>query len=321
MRGWLGLKSDGHVVACLDYANDKARAFCNSNRIPLIDSCGTLALRMLIEQAEIVLVHWYDQPNLLRLIESPLPACRLVFWCHKNYEFSQKELEYPDLFIRTSPVQGPGRYIWSTGDMSRFLAIKPKPHKEINVGYMGTVDYKKMHSRFIDMCGAVRADVNFIVIGRDNINKETATADSVNWKTVSSRLCYRIGNIEFVGQIDDIVPFLEVMDIFGYPLRRDHYGTCEQVLGEAMCAGVVPIVLDNPTERRIIQNGETGIVSSTLQEYVKQMEALVLVPRARQQLGANAKVMARKLYSIEHMIERWERVFGEVMSYPKRERG
>lgn len=299
--GWLGLQSDGHVIACLDYANEKAKGFCTSNNIPLIDRCGTLMLHALIEQAEIVLVHWYDHPNLLRMIEFSLPPCRLVFWCHKNYEFSQKELNYPDLFIRTSPVQGAGRYIWSTGNMSRFLAIKPKPHKGINVGYIGTVDYKKIHPRFIEMCEAVRPDVNFIVMGHDDIGEPSQT-------------------ISFIGQVDDIVPFLEVIDIFGYPLRRDHYGTCEQVLGEAMCAGVVPIVLDNPAEKRIVQAGETGIVSPTLQKYVQQLEALTLVPRARQQLGANARARARKLYSIEHMVERWEKVFKEMKAYPKREK-
>ena len=106
IMGWLGLKSDGHALVCLDYANDKAKAFCNSHKVPLTDSCDTSMLHTLIEQAEIVLVHWYDHPTLLRLMEFPIPACRLIFWCHKNYEFSQKELEYPDLFIRTSPVQG-----------------------------------------------------------------------------------------------------------------------------------------------------------------------------------------------------------------------
>ena len=77
--------------------------------------------------------------------------------------------------------------------------------------------------------------MEFTVIGGDNENKlrQECIINSVN-------------NVNIIGKIDNIEPYLAVFDIFAYPLNPNHYGTAEQVLQEAMAAGVVPVVFNNP---------------------------------------------------------------------------
>ena len=60
--------------------------------------------------------------------------------------------------------------------------------------------------------------------------------------------------LEIVGKIPDIKPYLSKFDVFAYPLNPNHYGTAEQVLQEAMAAGIVPVVMNNPAEKILVKH-------------------------------------------------------------------
>jgi glycosyltransferase involved in cell wall biosynthesis len=303
IMGWLGINSsNNHTIYCLDYANPKSILWAKENDIEMAWQQPPWMLKAWITEADIVLVHYWRHPMLADLLAYPLPPCRLVFWCHNNREYTPEELAFPDLWIDTSPVQGHGRYIWSSGGVDRFLEIKPKPHKGFNIGYVGTVDRKKIHPQFIPMCLKIAEsipNVHFTVIGEND--RFTAGADNKNLFT-------------FVGKVDDVAPYLAEMDVFGYPLRPDHYGTCEQVIGEAMAAGVVPVLMDNPAEREI------GYAVKDEQQYCDTIYALYKNPDRRRRLSDNCRKTAKELYSIDTMISRWNDVFEDMMEQPKRSR-
>ena len=302
---WLAFRGDGHVIACLDYANEKAIRLCKENRISLIANISQSEKRyndlmLLIAQADIVLFHWYNHPYLQTFLCHELPPCRLIFWCHKKYGVTPEERRYPDLFINVSPIQESKSYILSTGNMRRFLNVKPKVHDGFNVGYVGTVDYKKMHSHFKQICEAVEVkDIHFTIIGE---NKTKYKSDN---------------RFDFIGHVNDVTPYLSYMDIFGYLLSSDHYGTCEQVLGEAMCAGVVPVALNNEAERSIIKSGWNGVLAENTDEYIQYIEMLSQQPDIRKKLSVNARSDARQRYSIERMTVQWEIIFRELIKQPK----
>lgn len=256
-----------------------------------------------IPMADIVLVHWYDHPLLIQhILTSDLPPCRLIFWCHKNTHYSSAVKTFPDMWINTSPVQGPKKYIWSTRDMRPFQAIKKVAHEGFNVGYIGTVDYKKMHPLFFDLCSQIKIpDVHFYVIGENKTIDEDRP------------------NFTFTGKVDDIKPYLAKMDLFGYPLHPNHYGTCEQVIGEAMCAGVPPVTLNNSAERYIIDSSFNGFRAS-LNMYPKVIENLANQPVIRNWMGGNAKDIAHSVYNHKFMLQEWDKVFNEIMDQPKRKR-
>jgi hypothetical protein len=76
-------------------------------------------------------------------------------------------------------------------------------------------------------------------------------------------------------------------DIFFYPLQRDHYGTAENALVEAMSLGLAPLVLDNPAEKAIVQDGQTGFVASSIEEIGSLLEMVLLLPDIREKISRN----------------------------------
>jgi hypothetical protein len=94
--------------------------------------------------------------------------------------------------------------------------------------------------------------------------------------------------VEFRGRTSDPVAALASADIFFYPLQRDHYGTAENALVEAMSLGLAPLVLDNPAEKAIVRDGQTGFVASSIEEIGSLLEMLLLLPDMREKISRNA---------------------------------
>jgi len=306
---WMGRdeKQGYHIIASLDTINPKASKQLYEEGVVGVHCMGLQKnyhiLDWLICESDIIIVHYWDHPMLADLLSRPLPDCRMVFWCHKNIPYSQSELSYPDVWIDTSPIQGHGKYIWSTGDISRFLEIKKAAHKGFNIG---TVVSPKLHPRFRDMCEEIKKripDARFTCLGDHNE------------KTVYPEY------FKFTGKVDDVAPYLAEMDVFFYPLRGDHYGTGEQVLGESMAAGVVPVVMDNPCERSIISNFYDGYIAHDTNQAINHIISFLLKTNyGREVVGARARNSAINLYSLDTMVFQWNDVFDSMMSKTKSER-
>lgn len=317
-------KNTHHKVICLDYANENATANLKANNIQFIDNAYYKPQKILeeIKKADIVLIHWWNHPLLYDfLIRQELPECRMVLWSHiagfhPPYVFTEKILFYPDLFVFTTPMsfESPDvmefpdknklRAVWATGGVDHIKDIRPKPHEGFNIGYIGTVDYSKMHPDFLEICREIDIpDVKFIVCG------------GAQHKTIEQQ-AHGL-NIEFTGQVANIAGYLAEFDVFGYPLAPYHYGTCDQVLQEAMAAGVVPVVLNNRMENYIIKHNETGLVANSLDEYVEYIHLLYENQELRKKLSENARKYAQERFSLENLNKEWNKIFAELMYIPK----
>ena len=268
-----------HNIGCLEYANEMATEIAKNEDIVLFDQLfdNKEKLFELISEADIVLIHWWNHPLLYALfVKEELPSCRIVMWSHISgfhppYLFTKPLFNYADIFVFTTPIsfdaneikELPSEYhrklksIWSTGGTEHVSHVVHREHAGFNIGYIGTVDYCKLHPDFIKMCSKVDiADAKFIVCGghKQNEIKQEAINLGIDNK------------IDFEGQVPNISQYLSEFDIFGYPLAPYHYGTCEQALAEAMAAGVVPVVLANKTETFMVQDGITGIVAKNEDE-------------------------------------------------------
>ena len=62
-------------------------------------------------------------------------------------------------------------------------------------------------------------------------------------------------DFRFTGFVENVVKLYEQMDVFGYPLNPNHFGTGEQALREAMFVGLPIVAFENPCEKEIIENG------------------------------------------------------------------
>ena len=319
-----------HKVICLDYANANAVSTACKVGIVLLDNMylrpGTILEE--IESADIVLVHWWNHPLLYDfLVRQTLPPSRVILWSHISgfhspYVFTEKILKYPDFFVFTTPVsydvdevkglteaqKSILRVVWSTGGVEDVCSIKAKSHTGFNVGYIGTVDYCKMHPDFLGMCCQIKIpDVNFIVCGGPKEKEIRKEAEHLGFGK----------KFDFAGLVADITEYLPVFDIFGYPLAPYHYGTCEQALAEAMAAGIVPVVLSNRTESHMVKDGITGILAKDKSDYVNAIHRLYNDTDLRYSLSQNAKTYATQTFSLETMVREWEKIFDETLTLPK----
>jgi glycosyltransferase involved in cell wall biosynthesis len=325
------VKNPHHSLICLDYANKNAIKTLKVNNIEFIDNAYYEPQKILeeIKDADIVVIHWWNHPLLYDfLVRQTLPHSRVIIWSHVTgfhppYVFTEKILSYPDLFVFNTPINFETQEVikfknkdklytvWATGGIDHVKNINKISHQGFNIGYIGTVDYCKMHPDFLKICSRVNIpEVKFIVCGGASHNELKLEAQNMG---IADKF-------EFTGLIPDIAKYLGKFDIFGYPLADYHYGTCDQVLQEAMAAGVVPVVLSNSMERYMVKNGVTGIIADNEEDYIKALEYLYKNPDYRKKLSINAKEYALENFSLEKMCFEWEKTFEKVLKLPKKQR-
>lgn len=318
-----------HTVVCLDYANEKAKKVTSEIDMNLYEEMSLCKKELfkLIETTDIVFIHWWNHPLLFDfLVREKLPECRLVMWSHNSGVnppgvYTNKLLNYADRFVFTTPMsfntaeikslsedkRNLLRAIWASGGVEDFKHLKHKSHSGFIIGYIGTVDYCKMHSHFLTMSNDIAIpNVKFIVCGGlqekeiEQEAKELGIQDKFSFKGVVP-----------------IKKYLEVFDVFGYPLGSSHYGTCDQTLQESMAAGIVPVVLANAMETFMVEDGVTGIVANNEKDYVNAIEKLYADPILRNKLSKNAQKYAISTFTLENMENEWNKVIEELMAISK----
>lgn len=123
--------------------------------------------------------------------------------------------------------------------------ISPKSNKFQIVPraiYLGTLAYKKIDRNFFK----IASKLNSQGVSLDIYGHVSDTKFSEDLKTHIST------SIVFQGYTSNSVQILTNYTYFFYPLRTDHYGTSENSLLEAMSQGLIPLVNDNPAERKIL---------------------------------------------------------------------
>lgn len=315
LLNWLAYdKSNLHSVITLDYANEKGTQILKANNIKLFSQIPTEQILSKIEQADITVIHFWNHPLLYNfLVKNTLPKSRIVIWSHvlgaePPYVFNEKLFDFCDKFVFTTPVsynfydKNPKfDCILSTGGVERFKDLKPVKHDKYTVGYIGTVDYAKMHPKYINTLSKTNAERIFIT-GGDNEKQICKNADE---------------RFEVTGKLSDIKPVLEQTDVFAYLLNPSHYGTAEQVLQEAMSAGIPPVVLNNPCEASLVKHLETGLVAKDLEEYINYINLLKEDIDLRNKLGNNAKKYAEENFSLENLTYKWNKIFDEILKQEK----
>ncbi len=322
-----------HKVICLGYVDERAKIASENPNFPEI--IGEVyqnhnIIKKEIENSDIILIHWWNHPLLANfMIREKLPPNRMAIWSHivghpAPNNLTEKLLKYPDIFVFTTPlsygvpevINLEDNYkknlkdIWSTGTIDHVRTLKQRPHKDFNIGYIGTVDFAKMHPDFLQMSAKTKIkDVKFIVIGSPN-------ADTMRKNSIEMNI---ENKFNFTGFISDEEKWshLETFDLFGYPLVPKHYGTCDLALQEAMTVGAVPVVLANPMESYMVKDGITGIVAKNTNEYTKALNKLYRDERLRNKLSKNAKRYALEKFSLSKMIDDWTNIFDNLMKIKK----
>jgi hypothetical protein len=250
----------------------------------------------LARESDIVQFEFWNHPRMFEcLARADFAAMRSAFWSHIS------GIARP--LIQPALIAEAARFVFTTEASlasPSVAAMRRKTHKKVSVinsgfgfagarpriakgrvpgvAYLGTVDFAKMHPGFFDAIDAVGDDSMRVAVWGQAHGSVVARAEAMRYP----------GRIEFMGWTADPAAALGDADIFFYPLRREHYGTAENALVEAMSLGLAPLVLDNPAERAIVRDGETGFVAASIEEIASLLEMLLLLPDVREKISRNA---------------------------------
>ena len=315
LLNWLSYdKGNSHTIASLDTANQKSLEVCRKNNIEIFSKMPHTLILSKIQEADITVIHFWNHPLLYDfLIREELPPARVIFWAHIKgetppYVFNDKLFEYADEFIFTTPLSGKyvpkgKRYqtITSTSGIEKFCTIKKQPHDNYVAGYVGTVDYAKMHPEFVSVLSKTNAD-NIIVTGGDKEKEIAKGADS---------------RFVFTGKVVNPEEIYSQLDVFTYLLNPNHYGTAEQVIQEALACGLPIVVLNNECEKSLVVHNQTGLIANDLNEFVEYVNKLKTDLPLRERLSGNARKYAMENFSLKHLAEEWNGVFEKIIQKAK----
>lgn len=323
-----GLEQEHRVVALKEEFYPVSLLFAKKAGLDVLRNPGSDRISEEIIEADIVQLHFWNNPTLNDFLRSDWPSMRLLIWLkvfgdHAPQVVTKKLIQHSDFVLATSPLtlklpvfdkllaEEKADFIYGMADWSRLKDVQPRDHEPFNVGYIGTVNYTKMHPQFVRMSAGISIpNVRFIVCG-GGIERELAEeADSMNTAE----------RFEFRGYVENIRSVLETLDVFGYPLCEDTYATSEKSIQEAMYAGVPPVVFSHGGCGDLVQHEKTGLVINSEKEYSEAIEFLYHNPEFRLQLGRNASEYARQVFDSEKAVLKMHDVYERMMVQSKRKR-
>ena len=251
----------------------------------------------LAREADILQFEFWNHPRMFEcLARTEFPPIRSVFWSHIS------GLSRP--LIQPALMEEASRFVFTTAaslsaaSVAAFRERAAEKIKVINSGfgfangsprtgrgkpgvaYLGTVDFAKMHPGFFEAIDSL--------IGNDVRVSVWGDFDPAGEVAARAKAMRHQQRVNFMGKASDSSAALANADILLYPLQRDHYGTAENALVEAMSLGLTPVVLNNPPEMAIVRDSETGFVAKSIEEIGSLLEMLLLLPDVRERISRNA---------------------------------
>lgn len=300
--------SDEHKLLLLQKP-EKSGYFqeCQANGVQVIVWDGESGL---MEWADVAVVSWWDHPAMAQFLRELPPArAPLVLWSHVNgchYPLLPAVLaDEFDRILLTSPysleapfwspeererIRAKSEIVWGMG---RFTPEKLIPRcgrqnrSPFTVGYVGTLNYGKIHPNFAAYCKEAQSrvpDVRFVLAG----DRDAALERDIRSVGLADR-------VSFTGFVSDVPALMRTFDVFGYLLNPEHYGTTENVLLEAMACGLPVAVLRQNVEQYIVPPS-AGRLVETPRQYAHCLQALQRDPALCERLGRGAR---------EHVLRRY----------------
>jgi len=315
-----------HAIASLVPSDPAHAETARALGVPVHDVTSPSHFATLADAFDIVLVHWWNSPEMDTFLRAPLPPIRLALWIHVGgtsapQVVTRSLLALPDIAIGCSPVTLEAMQdTWSGTDLHVVLAgaefdplkaVQPQPHSGFTVGYVGTAASHKMHPNYISMSSKARLeDARFIVCGDGELEQLRAQA--------AETACPEA--FEIRGFVDSVADVFASLDVYGYPLCHDTYAAAELNLQEAMYCGVPPVVFPHGGVRLLVDHGINGLVVENETDYALALEQLHDDPAERLRLGTNARRKAQTEFGAENTFKNMERVCQSLMARPKQSR-
>lgn len=321
-----------HRVVCLE-PPQKTAALEALERLgcPVVIAPTARELGEEIARADLVQLEYWNHPATLHaLCATPLPAMRLVTWCHVS------GLHFPR--IAPAMIAASSRFLltsacsWQAPELAALpaalrervsvvssaagLESLPIPQRDTSsggacrFGYLGSLNFAKLHPDLVHWLSAIDEPGFELALIGDTLNRDTLQAQ-----------CRRIGRegmLRFDGFAPDPITRLAGLDVLVYLLNPCHYGTAEIALLEAMAMGVVPVVLPNPAERAIVEHGHTGLIVDSPAQLAQAVSRLARDPAARRAIGERAARQVRSAHTLARLREAFAVHYDAALREPRR---
>jgi glycosyltransferase involved in cell wall biosynthesis len=301
---------------------------CNRSGVVIEEAKDYIYIAKEMFEADIVVLHWWHNPIMCRLLANfPSIKTRLVIWTHIsgcNYPALTEELAMiPNKLFFTSPysfenplwekkgykmIQDKSEVIYGLG-VEKLVGKASKKKQNADqfiITYMGTLSESKIHPNFMEYCNEVIKRVpcaRFIMLGdlnNDNLIKEAKAKGIENY-------------FDFVGYTKEVDTYLQESDVLGYPLNPYHFGTTENSVMEAMAAGIPVVMLDQCTEKYIVENGYDGLLAQNKKEYAECIQFLYENPEERNRIGKNAQKTILEKFSMKNNVSKMYKQFELIL--------
>ncbi len=318
-----------HRLVSLTPANPQALNLAQSAGLTVLNAPSAETLWAEIAAADVVHVHFWNTPELYQVLSSDLPPCRMVVWVHIAGDSAPQVIipeliEYADFVVACSPYTArhpvfqsaladqKTTMILAGCDPHRLSGFSRQPQSTFTVGYIGTVDFIKLHPDFIRLHDEIDLpEVKVVIVGT-----------GASFKRVQSQIQQAQHPERFVlsGQVEDVTSVFEQLDVFGYPLCPENYAAAELVLQEAMLAGVPPVIFPYGGARDLVVDGQTGLIVASEADYPKAIERLYFDRELRERLGTNAQLHAHQFFGADKTATQFNHLYQQLMERPKQER-
>ena len=329
-----GGASETHSYALLEAPRDVAfadRIAAAGASLYVTPSLDTL--KILVRQADVVQVEWWNHPRLYALLAgTDLPAMRLALWVHISGLapplIPARLAELADAVLFTSPcsLEAPNLRPLVVADPARFDVVNsgfgftgaPRPRRRtgpVRMGHLGTLDFIKLHPAVFDILDQVSdaADAPMVVPFHGHHDAQGPVAQAA--AAMRSPGC-----VSFPGYAADPASVLRAMDVFLYLLAPGHYGTGENALIEAMSLGLAPVVWNNPAEAAIVANGRTGFVVASAAEAVACLGWIQRNPAEVARIGRAAACQMHRTRTPSASLDRLALAYARIMTARPRRR-
>jgi len=260
-----------------------------------------IAERADLAEADLVVLCFWNTPAVHAFIREPHPPLRVALRpCVEGnlqpHVITREVADFADVVwaSATSTLDNPNiarlpcRTLHFPRNFADFRRTSTGNPSEFVSGYLGTVDFVKLHRDYVSMSAAAGMDMVFELWGAGGakaaIKKEA--------KSIGRENDFRV-----MGATDKPIDALQRFDVFGYPLCPDSYSANDATLQEAMAMGLPCVVIDHPGNRDLVRDGETALVASSPEAYSKALSALRQDPELRAQVGARAASSIRKFHA------------------------
>lgn len=198
-------------------------------------------------------------------------------------------------------------------DLERFQSVvRRNETKTLRVGMLGELSRVKGQKEFVGAAAIIagqRADVEFIIAGRDN-SAEGEYRRELRQLIESTGLTERISVSE--SKID-VAECLSQLDVFVSASSSEAFGLA---IAEAMAAGVPVVATASDGAREIITDSQTGRLTpiGDVDGLARQIAELLGNSAERKRLGDNARTKAAEDFSLARMISETEAVYSQLLN-------